>query len=45
MYVLILPGFGIVSHVCMRLTNNDSMFGYFGLVFAMAAIVFLGSVV
>lgn len=44
-YVLILPAFGIVSHICLRLSNKDSLFGYFGLVFAMASIVCLGSVV
>lgn len=44
-YVLILPGFGMVRHICMVLTNNDSLFGYLGLVFAMGAIVCLGSVV
>lgn len=44
-YVLILPGFGIVSHICMTLTKKDSLFGYFGLIFAMAAIVCLGRVV
>lgn len=45
MYVLILPGFGVVRHICMTLTNKDSLFGYYGLVFAMGAIVCLGSVV
>ena len=44
-YVLILPGFGAISHICMSLSKNDSPFGYFGLVFAMASIVCLGSVV
>lgn len=44
-YVLILPAFGIVRHICLSLSNNDSLFGYFGLVFAMASIVCLGSVV
>nr|AVY52156.1 cytochrome c oxidase subunit I [Trichobilharzia szidati] len=44
-YVLILPGFGIVSHICMNLSNNDSSFGYYGLVCAMGSIVCLGSVV
>ena len=44
-YVLILPGFGAVSHICMRIRNQDSLFGYYGLVFAMASIVCLGSVV
>nr|QDO72065.1 cytochrome c oxidase subunit I [Schistosoma haematobium] len=44
-YVLILPGFGIVSHICMSISNNDSSFGYYGLICAMASIVCLGSVV
>nr|YP_009169430.1 cytochrome c oxidase subunit I [Fischoederius elongatus]AJF22822.1 cytochrome c oxidase subunit I [Fischoederius elongatus]QIJ60109.1 cytochrome c oxidase subunit I [Fischoederius elongatus] len=44
-YVLILPGFGAVSHICMCLSNQDSLFGYYGIVFAMASIVCLGSVV
>lgn len=44
-YVLILPGFGAVSHICMSVRNQDSLFGYYGLVFAMASIVCLGSVV
>nr|AKC58423.1 cytochrome c oxidase subunit 1 [Eurytrema pancreaticum] len=44
-YVLIIPGFGIVSHICLSFTNNDSLFGYLGLVFAIVAIVCLGSVV
>nr|ATY45996.1 cytochrome oxidase subunit 1 [Fasciolopsis buski] len=44
-YVLILPGFGVISHICVTLTNNDSLFGYYGLVLAMAAIVCLGSIV
>lgn len=44
-YVLILPGFGIIRHICTTLTNKDSLFGYGGLVLAMFAIVCLGSVV
>ena len=44
-YVLILPGFGMVSHICLTMTKKDSLFGYLGLVFAMGAIVCLGSVV
>jgi heme/copper-type cytochrome/quinol oxidase subunit 1 len=44
-YVLILPGFGVIRHICTTLTNNDSLFGYGGLVLAMFAIVCLGSVV
>nr|UEN67863.1 cytochrome c oxidase subunit I [Rhabdosynochus viridisi] len=44
-YVLILPGFGIVSHICLSLSNNQQPFGYLGLVFASFAIVCLGCVV
>lgn len=44
-YVLILPGFGVIRHICVTLTNKDSLFGYYGLVLAMAAIVCLGSIV
>lgn len=44
-YVLILPGFGIVSHICMSLSKKNSSFGYYGLVSAMGSIVCLGRVV
>lgn len=44
-YVLILPGFGTVSHITMTIRGNDSLFGYYGLVAAMGSIVGLGSVV
>nr|YP_011003943.1 cytochrome c oxidase subunit 1 [Dactylogyrus simplex]WPS93121.1 cytochrome c oxidase subunit 1 [Dactylogyrus simplex] len=44
-YVLILPGFGVVSHICLSVSNNNEPFGYLGLVFAMFAIVCLGCVV
>nr|QXU59569.1 cytochrome c oxidase subunit 1 [Haplobothrium globuliforme] len=44
-YVLILPGFGVVSHVCMSLGCAPDAFGFYGLLFAMFSIVCLGSVV
>lgn len=44
-YVLILPGFGMVRHICMTLSKKNSSFGYYGLVCAMGSIVCLGSVV
>lgn len=44
-YVLILPSFGIVRHICLSLSNKDSLFGYFGMVLAMGCIVVLGRVV
>nr|AWW03150.1 cytochrome c oxidase subunit I [Macrogyrodactylus karibae] len=44
-YVLILPAFGMISHVCINLSNGEQPFGYYGMVFAMFSIVCLGSVV
>nr|AEY84597.1 cytochrome c oxidase subunit 1 [Gyrocotyle urna] len=44
-YVLILPGFGIVSHICMSLGAGSDMFGFYGLLFASFCIVALGSIV
>lgn len=44
-YVLILPGFGIVRHICMRLGAGSDMFGFYGLLFARFCIVALGRIV
>lgn len=41
-YVLILPGFGIIGHICLRLRLISDAFGFYGLLFAMFSIVCLG---
>ena len=43
-YVLILPGFGIVSHVVSTFSCKP-IFGYLGMVYAILAIGFIGSIV
>ncbi|VDL57682.1 unnamed protein product [Hymenolepis diminuta] len=38
-YVLILPGFGIIRHICLNLSLIPDAFGFYGLLFAMFSIV------
>lgn len=44
MYILILPAFGIVSHVMSEMANKR-VFGYIAMVYAMVGIGLLGFVV
>ena len=44
-YILILPAFGIISHVCLYLRGKKELFGALGIIYAILGIAVLGCVV
>ncbi|YP_002221538.1 cytochrome c oxidase subunit I (mitochondrion) [Hydra vulgaris] len=44
-YILIIPGFGIISQIIPIFSSKNQVFGYLGMIYAQLAIAFLGFIV